>query len=84
MIHEHVGKSFIDKTLINTTTVPKELLFPEDVAQVEHNAKEMEKLGVEAIYQDFLSTEDGLVRHAADKVADALLAMLPDKKLEKE
>ncbi|MBC1322856.1 YvcK family protein [Listeria welshimeri] len=84
VIHEHVGKSFIDKTLINTTTVPKELLFPEDVAQVEHNAKEMEKLGVEAIYQDFLSTEDGLVRHAAEKVADALLAMLPNKNNEKE
>ncbi|MCH3061165.1 hypothetical protein K3W75_14720, partial [Listeria monocytogenes] len=77
VIHEHVGKSFIDKTLINTPTVPKELLFPEAVAQVEHNAKGMEELGVEAIYQEFLSTEEGLVRHAAEKVADALLAMLP-------
>ncbi|MBC1521800.1 YvcK family protein [Listeria aquatica] len=83
VIQEHVGEPFITKTLINTEKVPHELLFPDEVAQVVHDAAGISKLGVEAIYHDFLSTEDGLVRHDGEKVATALLNLLPNYK-EKE
>ncbi|EUJ25608.1 hypothetical protein MFLO_15274 [Listeria floridensis FSL S10-1187] len=76
VIHEHVGQPFITKMLINTEKVPRELLFPDDVMQVEHDAAGIKQLGVEAIYHDFLSTENRLVRHDGEKVAEALLKML--------
>ncbi|WP_163654929.1 YvcK family protein [Listeria sp. PSOL-1] len=79
VIHEHVGVPFIDKTLINISDVPKELLFPDDVMQVKHDVDGMAKLGIQAVYEDFLSTEDRLVRHDGEKVARALLNLLPEK-----
>ncbi|WP_239255284.1 YvcK family protein [Listeria ilorinensis] len=75
-LHDHVGQPLIDKMLVNTAEVPRELLFPDDIAQVTHDAEKIKRLGVEAVYADFLSTENRLVRHDAAKVADALLSMI--------
>ncbi|MBC1398540.1 gluconeogenesis factor YvcK family protein [Listeria fleischmannii] len=78
-IHEHVGTPFITKMLINTEKVPEELLFPDDVRQVTHSDADLKKIGVEEVYHDFLSTENRLVRHDGEKVAQALLEMLSNE-----
>lgn len=76
VIHDHVGEPIINHTLINTSEVPRELMFPEDVRQVAHDTEQIGKLGIHALTDDFLSTEEGLVRHDAKKVAAVLMKLL--------
>lgn len=76
VIHKHVGHPIINHTLINIAEVPRALMFPEDVRQVSHDTEQIAAAGINAITADFLSTENGLVRHDAKKVARELLKLV--------
>ncbi|MBC1211369.1 YvcK family protein [Listeria booriae] len=83
VILNHVGRPIIDAMMINTAEVPRHLMFPDDVLQVSQDFEKDKKLNINVIAGDLLSTEGGLVRHAADKVTNTLLQILMNLK-EKE
>lgn len=76
VLHEHVGEKFIDHVLVNEKTVAPALIFPEGVTQVDSNIKGMEDQEVAPIFDDYLDTSDGFVRHDAERVVERLIALI--------
>ena len=76
-IYEHTRASIFDYALVNTAAFSPETLAryaAEGASPIEADIEHIEALGVRAIIGDFAS-EESVVRHEADRVADALLAL---------
>ncbi len=76
-IHEHTQAPIFDYALVNTRQFSPETLAryaAEGASPIEADIERIESLGVRCIAGDFAS-EETVVRHAADRVTDALLAL---------
>ncbi len=76
-IYEHAHRPIFDYALVNTAPVSRVLLdryAGEGASPIVADVKAIEKLGVRCIAGDF-AAEGDVVRHAADRVADAVLRL---------
>jgi uncharacterized cofD-like protein len=76
-IYEHTRAPIFDYAIVNTARFSPETLSryaAENASPIEADIKRVEKLGVRCIAGDFAS-EDSVVRHAANRVTGALLAL---------
>jgi uncharacterized cofD-like protein len=76
-IYEHAHRSIFDYALVNTAPVSQVLLdryAGEGASPILADIEAIEKLGVRCIAGDF-AAEGDVVRHAADRVADAVLRL---------
>ena len=76
-IYEHTGAPIFDYALVNTGAFSPETLAryaAEAASPIKANIERVEALGVRCITGDFAS-EENVVRHAAGRVAGALLAL---------
>ncbi len=76
-IYEHTGAPIFDYALVNTGAFSPETLAryaAEAASPIEADVERVEALGVRCITGDFAS-EENVVRHAAGRVAGALLAL---------
>jgi uncharacterized cofD-like protein len=76
-IYEHTRAPIFDYALVNTAAFSPETLAryaTQQASPIEADIERIEALGVRCITGDFAS-EDNLVRHAADRVTGALLAL---------
>lgn len=76
VLHEHVGSKFIDRMLVNEKKVAPTLIYPEGVTQVATDLKGMHEQDVEPLYDNYLDTSDGTVRHDASLVVEKLIALI--------
>jgi uncharacterized cofD-like protein len=77
-LYQHAGQPLFDYALINHKPVSAELTrkyAEEGACQIEVDKQEIESLGVTPILGDFL-VEDGVARHATDRVAAELMRLL--------
>lgn len=84
VLHEHLGKAFIDTVLVNTEKVPDGYMnfevYDEYLLQVQHDFKNLRNLGCRVVSTDFLELRDGGVFHDGDKVAEELLRIVYEAK----
>lgn len=76
-IYEHTRAPIFDYAIINTAQFSPDTLSryaAENAAPILADIDRVEKLGVRCVIGNF-ATEDTVVRHAADRVTDALLAL---------
>jgi uncharacterized cofD-like protein len=76
-IYEHTRAPIFDYAIVNTAPFSPETLAryaAETASPIEADVERVEKLGVRCITGDFAS-EDNVVRHAANRVTGALLAL---------
>lgn len=77
VINEHLGGTYVDTVLVNTTPVPEDYMdfnkYDEYSAQVEYDFEELRKMGCRVISNDFLSLHDGGAFHDGDKVAAEIM-----------
>jgi len=76
-IYEHTHAPIFDYALVNTGAFPPETVAryaATGAAPIEADIERIEALGVHCITGDFAS-EDSVLRHASDRVTDALLAL---------
>ena len=76
-IYEHAGRSIFDYALVNTAPVSRELRdrYAAEGAEITiADVDRIEALGIQCITGNF-SAEGDVLRHAADRVTDALLSL---------
>ncbi len=81
-IYDHTRKPIFDYAIVNTGTFSAETLAryaAEDAAPIAPDIDRVEALGVRCIAGDF-SSEEAVVRHAPERLADALLAVAATEK----
>lgn len=76
VLHDHVGAKFIDRMLVNEKKVVPALIHPEGVTQVATDLKGMQEQEVEPLFDNYLDTSDGFVRHDASLVVEKLIALI--------
>ncbi len=77
-IYRHARAPVFDVALLNRAPVPERLkakYAKQGAELILADTKELEKLGLRVVTGDFLQQEDGVVRHASDAVAQALLEL---------
>ncbi len=75
-IYDHAGRAIFDYALLNRMPASRELKAKyalEGASQIQVDVQELEKLGVQPIFGDYLFEEGGVARHAYDAVAEDLL-----------
>jgi uncharacterized cofD-like protein len=75
-IYDHAGRSIFDYALVNRMPASPELKAKyalEGASQIQVDAGELEQLGVQPIYGDYLFEEDGVARHAFGALGEDLL-----------
>ncbi len=81
-IYEHARGSIFDYAIVNTAPVSDELrerYASEGAIAIEPDTERIEALGIKCITGDF-SAEGGVLRHAADRVAETVLRIGADVK----
>lgn len=85
VLHQHLGKSFIDTVLVNTEKVPEGYMDPEIydeyLVQVKHDFQGLRNESCRVVSADFLELRDGGVFHDGDKVIDELLRIVYGAKI---
>jgi len=82
-IYEHARQPIFDYALLNSKPASPELktkYATENAAPIEPEVEAVEALGVRCICGDFMEEAGGLARHATDRVASELLALLEREK----
>ena len=84
VLHEHLGRAFIDTVLVNTEKVPDGYMnvevYDEYLLQVQHDFKGLRSLGCRVVSTDFLELRDGGVFHDGNKVVEELLRIVYEAK----
>jgi len=80
ILHQHLGKPFIDTVLVNTEKVPEGYMDPEIydeyLVQVKHDFKGLRDEACRVVSADFLALENGGVFHDGEKVIEELLRIV--------
>ncbi len=80
VLHQHLGKPFIDTVLVNTEKVPEGYMDPdiydEYLVQVKHDFKGLRDEACRVVSADFLALENGGVFHDGEKVIEELLRIV--------
>ncbi|MBZ4646612.1 MAG: hypothetical protein PWR27_1318 [Petroclostridium sp.] len=86
-IEEHVGKGLIDYCIVNTQSIPQELLskYRDDGAQaVVVDKNKFKEENITLIEKDILSTSNGYIRHDTDKLARIIARLVLNEVLYKD
>jgi len=78
-LYSHMKRSFIDIVLVNNEKIPHEIQnrYKEELAQpVQFDVDRLISLGVEVLYDEFISFENGYIRHNTEKVASIIYSLL--------
>ena len=81
-IYNHAGRRIFDYALVNRKPASAELKAKyalEAGSQIVVDTEQLEKLGVKAIFGDYLFEEDGVARHAYNTIAIDLLKLVTRK-----
>lgn len=85
VLHNHLGGTFIDTVLVNTTEVPADYIInqpnEEYLLQVKHDFDGLRRQGCRVISSEFLSMKAGGAYHDTDKVVEELKHLLETAKL---
>ncbi|MFD1429768.1 gluconeogenesis factor YvcK family protein [Lacticaseibacillus mingshuiensis] len=77
VLHDHLGKPFVDTVLVNIAPVPQHYLdhakYNEILSPVEHDYQALRDMNCRVISSDFLKLRDDGVFHDGDKVACEIL-----------
>lgn len=87
VLHQHLGRTFIDTVLVNTTEVPSDYIEnqpnAEYLLQVRHDFNQLRELGCRVISNEFLSMKNGGAYHDTDKIVEELDHLMQTVKLHK-
>ncbi|MBS4174037.1 YvcK family protein [Bacillus sp. FJAT-49736] len=78
-IYKHLGCKFIDTILVNNEEIPHhiQVRYKEELAKpVVYDVDKLIDLGLDVIYEQILTYENGLIRHDTEKVARILYNLL--------
>jgi uncharacterized cofD-like protein len=78
-IYDHMGNRCIDTILVNNEEVPELIQerYKEELAKpVVYDVDRLIELGVNVIYEEFVTYRDGYIRHDTDKVAKILYSFI--------
>ncbi|WP_428911040.1 gluconeogenesis factor YvcK family protein [Niallia sp. Krafla_26] len=81
-IYDHMGKPFIDTILVNSEEIPLEIQerYSKEAARPVHfDVSSLYDLGLEVIYGEIISLEDGMIRHDTNEVAKILYTLLQNE-----
>ena len=81
-IYDHMGKPFIDTILVNSEEIPFEIQerYSKEAARPVHfDVEGLYDLGLEVIYGEIISLEDGVIRHDTNEVAKILYSLLQNE-----
>lgn len=85
VLHQHLGRPFIDTVLVNTAEVPNDYIVnqknEEYLLQVKHDFDGLRKEGCRVISNNFLSMKDGGAYHHTENVVAELAHLLDTAKL---
>jgi uncharacterized cofD-like protein len=78
-IYEHMNCPFIDTILVNNEEIPAHIQnrYKEEFAQpVRYDLQKLYELGLEVVYGEIVSYDNGVIRHDTKKVAKILYSIL--------
>ncbi|MBW8349525.1 YvcK family protein [Bacillus sp. IITD106] len=78
-LYNHMNCSFIDLMLVNNEEIPAAVQdrYKEELAQpVQFDVDRLISLGLEVLYDEFISFENGYIRHNTEKVASIIYSLL--------
>lgn len=78
-IYDHLNCQFIDTILVNNKPIPEEIQkrYQEEFAKpVHYDVKILQDMGMELLQDEFVSLQDGVIRHDTNKVAQILYALI--------
>ncbi|MGG3737389.1 gluconeogenesis factor YvcK family protein [Aeribacillus pallidus] len=82
-IYDHFQQPFIDTILVNNEEVPLDIQerYKEEMAKpVYFDIERLTDLGLDVIYDEIMTYEDGVIRHDTDKVSEILYSLLMESK----
>lgn len=78
-IYNHLNSPFIDTILVNNENIPEHVQerYSEELAKPVHfDVSTLYELGLEVIYGEIVSLEDGVIRHDTKEVANILYSLI--------
>jgi uncharacterized cofD-like protein len=78
-IYDHMNCSFIDTILVNNEDIPVHIQnrYKEELAQpVRYDLQNLYDLGLEVVFGEIVSLDNGVIRHDTKKVAEILYSIL--------
>jgi uncharacterized cofD-like protein len=81
-IYDHLEKPFINTILVNSEDIPDEIqkrYSEEEAKPVHFDVNSLYELGLEVIYGEIVSLENGVIRHDTNEVAKILFSFLKDE-----
>lgn len=81
-VYNHLNEPFIDTILVNSEDIPEEIqkrYSEEDAKPVHFDVSNLYDLGLEVIYGEIVSLENGVIRHDTNEVAKILYSILIDE-----
>ncbi|MCQ6275688.1 YvcK family protein [Bacillus sp. V3B] len=81
-IYDHMERPFIDTILVNSEEIPNEIqkkYIKEAATPVHFDVNTLYELGLEVIYGEIVSLENGVIRHDTNEVAQILYSLLLDE-----
>jgi uncharacterized cofD-like protein len=81
-IYDHLDQPFIDTILVNSEEIPNEIqkkYIAEAATPVHFDVSNLYELGLEVIYGEIVSLENGVIRHDTNEVAQILYSLLLDE-----
>lgn len=85
VLHQHLGKAFVDTVLVNIAEVPHDYIVnqpnEEYLLQVRHDFNGLRQLGCRVISNDFLSMKNGGAYHDTELIVQELQHLLETRRL---
>ncbi|NMD68911.1 YvcK family protein [Bacillus sp. DNRA2] len=78
-IYDHLNCQFIDTILVNNKPIPEEIQkrYQKEFAKpVHYDVQNLLDMGMELLQDEFVSLQDGVIRHDTNKVAQILYALI--------
>lgn len=81
-IYDHLEQPFINTILVNSEDIPNDIqkrYSEEDAKPVHYDVSSLYDLGLEVIYGEIVSLNNGVIRHDTNEVAKILFSLLMDE-----
>jgi uncharacterized cofD-like protein len=81
-IYDHMGKPFMNTILVNNEEIPDDIqarYIKEEAKPVHFDVNSLYKLGLDVIYGEIVSLDEGVIRHDTQEVAKILYSFLKNE-----
>jgi uncharacterized cofD-like protein len=81
-IYDHMGKPFMNTILVNSEEIPDDIqarYIKEEAKPVHFDVNSLYKLGLDVIYGEIVSLDEGVIRHDTQEVAKILYSFLKNE-----